>query len=86
MKKDLESSNSKLQDNSQNLNKFIDQSNKIDVLERENRTLLAELDFMKWSFELNEKKFKSRNWQFCLNKKKSGRKSSFSGGTQITSG
>ena len=47
MKKDLESSNSKLQDNSQNLNKFIDQSNKIDVLERENRTLLAELDFMK---------------------------------------
>lgn len=37
----------KLKDNSDNLNQFIDQSKKIDTLERENRTLLTDLELLR---------------------------------------
>ncbi len=43
----MEQSNAKLQDNSADLNKYIDQSQRIENLERENRTMLAELDYFK---------------------------------------
>lgn len=45
--KDLEELNSKLEDNSENLNNFMDQSSKIDNLERENRRLVLDLETAK---------------------------------------
>ena len=45
--KDLESLNSNLQNNSEELSQYMDQSTKINTLERENRTLISEFEFLK---------------------------------------
>ena len=51
--KDLENESSKMQENSKNLNKYIDQSKKIDSLERENRALHSEIEFFKQVENIN---------------------------------
>ena len=50
LKKDLEMQNSKLQENFQHSQSFMDQSNKIDELERENRTLNSNIEYLKYFF------------------------------------
>ena len=42
-----------MQENSKNLNKYIDQSKKIDSLERENRALHSEIEFFKQVENIN---------------------------------
>ncbi len=51
--RDLETLNSNLQNNSEELSKYIDQSKIIDQLERENRKLGAELEFLRSNKEEN---------------------------------
>ncbi len=45
--KDLELENSNLKDNTQHLNEYMCQSNKIEELERENRKQKTEIDYLK---------------------------------------
>jgi len=51
--RDLETYNSNLQNNSEELSKYIDQSKVIDDLERDNRRLCSELEFLRANKEEN---------------------------------
>lgn len=46
--RDLESENSKLSDNAQNFDKYLKESNRVDELERENRKLTLEVEYLRY--------------------------------------